>query len=384
MYQSLKSFEAFFEYPYEVVVYDSRGSNKLLFPSVTVCPDIWVDSQTKYCKSDPRVCTSMGQMITIGFYHFQNNATMRHLMRFAARDLFSCKMVSSKCPSFDCSDFIKPSYFRQPRAQCYMLDVVQFLPKLHPFHQCNDIWSYRLDLYSQWNPSRAMRLASDTMDTAVFVQGPGSSTPSRQPDVELPTGRTLRIGVRQLVTERLRYPFQSDCRTYERFGPAFFGQESREYCAQKCMIREEIELCGCALNLHEFAETVVSADVMCNIPLTFKCFQQISNSDVVARCTRQCNIHCRDVSYDIKVWSVRGLEYASNEMGADENLTERENGYRLHLEFYSDRIEITEEQQKLSSIELLGLFGGYAGMWVGLSLLDTLEYISFVLVNRKS
>lgn len=45
MYQSLKSFEAFFEYPYEVVVYDSRGSNKLLFPSVTVCPDIWVDSQ---------------------------------------------------------------------------------------------------------------------------------------------------------------------------------------------------------------------------------------------------------------------------------------------------------------------------------------------------
>lgn len=59
-------------------------------------------------------------------------------------------------------------------------------------------------------------------------------------------------------------------------------------------------------------------------------------------------IYHRDVSYDIKVWSVRGLEYASDEMGADENLTERENGYRLHLEFYSDRIEITEEQQKLS------------------------------------
>lgn len=56
-----------------------------------------------------------------------------------------------------------------------------------------------------------MRLASDTMDTAVFVQGPGSSTPSRQPDVELPTGRTLRIGVRQVSIH-----IHLDCDQFDR------------------------------------------------------------------------------------------------------------------------------------------------------------------------
>lgn len=69
----------------------------------------------------------------------------------------------------------------------------------------------------------------------------------------------------QLVTQRLKQPYPSGCRVYERFGGEFFGQENREYCTQKCIIAAELELCGCVLNLHEYAETLVDAKLICNI-----------------------------------------------------------------------------------------------------------------------
>ncbi|OQR76811.1 actin [Tropilaelaps mercedesae] len=182
---------------------------------------------------------------------------------------------------------------------------------------------------SSWD-SRAVRIAADVLDTAVFVQCPGFATPVRQSVVEIPPGKNLRVGVRQLVTEKLQAPFPSMCRSYEGFGPEFFGQESREFCTQKCIIFEEMNLCGCVLNLHEYAETTVDPSRICNMFLA-----------------------CKDVSYDVKVWSLRDLDGGTERVTTDENLTTtkkiHENGYRLRLEFYSDRIEFSQEQALFSA-----------------------------------
>ena len=46
--------------------------------------------------------------------------------------------------------------------------------------------------------NRTLSLASDQVDAALFVQGPGLAMPAKQTVVDLPTGKDLRLGVRQV------------------------------------------------------------------------------------------------------------------------------------------------------------------------------------------
>ncbi|XP_028968550.1 uncharacterized protein LOC114828463 [Galendromus occidentalis] len=363
-----ESLSSFLDYPYEVVIFDRRVAREILFPSVTICPENWFDRGREQCERDPRFCTVEGQMLTIGFYHFQGNATIRKLVRFEARDLFKCRMVSKICPSFDCVDFMKPTYFRQPRHQCYTMDLLQFLPTRHFYRKCEHAWSYRLELSSEWS-DRTLSLASDFMDAGLFVQGPGLAMPAKQTVVDLPTGRDLRIGVRQIATERLKRPFSSKCRQYADMDDKYFGLESREYCIQKCVIAAEMDICNCVLILHEYAETIARQLPMCNAILAVRCFRSIAATDRIQKCVENCDVNCLDISYDVKVWSLRDLPPTPSDSNGTSLSPPK--AYKLKLEFYSDRTEVSKEQRMTSPVELLGFLGGYVGMWIGVSLLET-------------
>ncbi|GFQ85939.1 uncharacterized protein TNCT_717891, partial [Trichonephila clavata] len=89
---------------------------------------------------------------------------------------------------------------------------------------------------------------------------------------------------------------------------------------------------------------------------------QQASVDINEKCMRECSEACREIAYSLQ----SEIKLDQSQMCKDDNCRKRE----LYLNFIFNRLEIKNyvHRPKYESIEVFSYFGGYMGMWLGISL----------------
>ncbi|XP_077564583.1 uncharacterized protein LOC144180049 [Haemaphysalis longicornis] len=235
MYQAGSQVQRFTGYGYQSVTTEVKRQD-LVFPSVTICSNSWVNKNSEACRKTPRLCTRFGQEVTFSIYRAQYEPEMRELVGYKPHEIFECRMesTSAECPSFSCVDHIRITFLRLPIMLCYTLDSTLYGGADNPLQKCPTPWLYELQVRLRFNDSNTLRLMA-VLPFPVFVQRPRLCQPERNAAFALVPQQSYDITVKQQLKRRLPAPYPSNCKDYSKEGvrPEFYGTPSKEVMPQR-------------------------------------------------------------------------------------------------------------------------------------------------------
>ncbi|XP_049525138.1 uncharacterized protein LOC119457022 [Dermacentor silvarum] len=265
MYQAGLQVRRYREYGHQSIATEVKRRD-LVFPSVTVCINSWVNKQSEACRQTPQLCTRFGQEVTFGIFRAQYEPEMRELVGYKPQEIFECRMesTSSECRSFSCVDHIRITFLRLPIMLCYTIDSTLYGGPDNMLQKCSTPWLYDLRIRLRFIEKNTLRLMT-TLPLPVFVQRPKLCQPESNAAIALVPQQGYDIAIKQQTKRRLPPPFTSRCKDYisEGVKEEFYGFSSKESCTQTCLMKKEMELCSCHMSDHEYSATFKGR--ICNI-----------------------------------------------------------------------------------------------------------------------
>ncbi|XP_049271865.1 uncharacterized protein LOC119394594 [Rhipicephalus sanguineus] len=230
MYQAGLQVERYLDYSHQSVPTEVKRKS-LVFPSVTVCTNSWINKQSEACLKTPRLCTKFGQEVHWGIFRAQFEPEMRTLVGYEPREIFECRMesTSSECQSFNCVDHIRTTFLRLPIMLCYTLDSKLYGGPDNLLEKCGTPWLYELRIRLRFIEKNTLRLIP-SLPLPVFVQQPQLCRPERNAAIALVAQKSYDITIKQQKKRRLPAPFSSRCKDYNSEGvkQEFYGIASKE------------------------------------------------------------------------------------------------------------------------------------------------------------
>ncbi|XP_065290296.1 uncharacterized protein [Dermacentor albipictus] len=297
----------YLEYGHQSIMTEVKRRD-LVFPSVTVCINSWINKKSDACLKTPRLCTKFSQEVTFGIFRAQYEPEMRKLVGYKPQEIFECLMesTSSECRSFSCVDHIRITFLRLPIMLCYTIDSTLYGGPDNMLQKCSMPWLYELRIRMRFIERNTLRLMS-LLPFPVFVQRPQLCQPERNAAIALVPQKSYDIAIKQQTKRRLPSPFTSRCKDYisEGVKEEFYGFSSQESCTQTCLMKKEMELCSCHMSDHEYSAMFKGR--ICDLLEGKNCWNAAYKANIFESCMDQCRPSCEDIAYDSRVTGIRPI-----------------------------------------------------------------------------
>ncbi|XP_022704006.1 degenerin mec-4-like isoform X2 [Varroa jacobsoni] len=212
--------------------------------------------------------------------------------------------------------------------------------------------------------------------------------------IPIRSGYAHTFTLRHLVTRRLKHPYWTDCRDYEIVKrDRYIMQMTKSLCDRECAFNASLQMCHCIrrdISLPyevDWDKQPSGKRRFCDQDITFtRCWVRVL--DEVERCIdRNCKRQCWEDQYEVSItqdpWPDQfffeeekerfGQLEISNFREARMNLT------RVKIIFGTLNKIIYRHRPKYEQIELFSYLGGFIGIWVGVSFMNVLDYLTVAL-----
>ncbi|XP_028967855.1 uncharacterized protein LOC108864508 [Galendromus occidentalis] len=263
---------------------------------------------------------------------------------------------------------ISISHSSLPKYMCFSLNWTSEL-SMQVVHQNPLIFKSSLLFF--WVPENILELDPYHM-TMAFHDVDGSSAGERPGIVLEPSGEyVFNIEQREIVY--LPKPYDTDCTDYLTWPrhPELKSILTKAMCEHDCKNEILLEKCGCLSEDYPARHLINTTTCWTNS----EC--QKGYSGMIAKtCSKRCGKACHNIIYDAK--QAHSKMYDPQEEG--------EYYIKLILLMTSRNVDVMEFIPALTFTQVLGLIGGYLGLWLGLSLVTiisgTFFFVAKAVVNR--
>ncbi|CAN7940527.1 unnamed protein product, partial [Ixodes pacificus] len=243
---------------------------------------------------------------------------------------------------------VQLSFSKLPKHMCFTMDwrKEQFMKFVH---QNPLIFQAKLLFY--WIPDEIIVMDPYEMDIG-FHDVDSTSAGMKHAIVVEPSGEYI-FSLEQKVVNYLPAPYDTKCTDYAKQRFRFHSTiYTKELCYEECRANVIQQSCGCLLQDYAFRHEM--NDTACTHPT---CVQK-SRRKMVETCNKKCGKGCREYIYETKqsFWLTYNPEV--------------EGEYYIRLKFLmtSRSVDVMHIIPLIQGTQILGIIGGYLGLWLGLSI----------------
>ena len=382
IYAIIQAVATFLQYNTVTSVYQTFH-DKMEFPALYICninferrdavydnyPDIAEFHNNREYPLQPTPNSTFNQRLkNITLYQFYTD------VGFSIEEMFVSCFFEGFYRSFNCSDYIKPSFHFGP---CFTFNSYEIVKEF------GHLFNYQSGLVD--SVSLVLNVAPHEYTPFTFGAGHGFLISLYDPDYVWPDEDNqfaVSIGTNTMVaieknTRKIRSKPYSD----ERCTKGEREKMSNSACISRCFYERAFTfLPNCSCDVHS-----TSGNRQCTLYDFYFCSENFYGYDRMEE-IRKCNCKqlCAETYYKYYISSTDfpnlGLvELAQIENWPHQNMSDIKNNYAsVQLFFRSLTETVTEEKPEITYIQLIGNIGGSLGLCVGASLITIVEVFELV------
>ncbi|KAM7311591.1 uncharacterized protein ISCGN_008498 [Ixodes scapularis] len=352
LYQASRITEEYLSYPTAVDV-KMEGQGTLKYPGISFCVTNWVNRRI-FCERYKSACnfsdTRWREKILLIL------ETEPNLIDVAVRpeDVIQFGFLNPTfyfVETYFRKESVQLSFSKLPKHMCFTMDwrKEQFMKFVH---QNPLIFQAKLLFY--WIPDEIIVMDPYEMDIG-FHDVDSTSAGMKHAIVVEPSGEYI-FSLEQKVVNYLPAPYDTKCTDYAKQRFRFHSTiYTKELCYEECRANVIQQSCGCLLQDYAFRHEM--NDTACTHHQTATCVQE-SRRKMVETCNKKCGKGCKEYIYETKqsFWLTYNPEI--------------EGEYYIRLKFLmtSRSVDVMQIIPLIQGTQILGIIGGYLGLWLGLSI----------------
>ncbi|XP_064459313.1 uncharacterized protein LOC135369726 [Ornithodoros turicata] len=331
-----------------------EGQGTLKYPGITFCVTNWLDRE-KFCERYESACNfSDPDWREQVLYILETEGHLEDLA-ISSADYVQFGFVNPTSyfvETYVKRESVRLSFSKLPKHMCCTInwradEIMKFV------HQNPLIFEAKLLFF--WEPESIIVMDEYEMDIG-FHDVDATTAGQKHAIVVQPSGEYI-FSLEQRVVNYLPAPYDTMCTDYYSRGLNSLSSSlyTKELCYEECKVDVIQQNCNCILKDYVFRHRINGT--VCSQFETDICVRG-SRRHVMKVCEAQCGKGCKEYIYDTKqaFWRTHDPDI--------------EGEYYIRVKFLmtSRSVDVMQIIPLLQGTQILGIIGGYLGLWLGLSI----------------